>query len=344
YQNLTAEEPRIGKMLPKTFLVIVFGVVGAYAACDRTDLMLRPIEWTGGPFEWQCGATKELYANSGKYIGKHCLATRCQIYKDECILALPRYKAGCPVTLAKVSLKPHSCEATLVPFPCWTAQEEGNPEGLVSVVDIFIDCHEILWALDCGVVHTLETPIYQDWSYKPLDYNTWSLNIPKTANRTFTVVLPKAVLVGPCCKRDVLYIALVQKGCGNNFLIFSYLSSNHVFSIRTDYLRTGSTAGRIVDLGHKPHKIVILGTDLGSCIFFRYEGCPEVYRWDTNTPFIEQNFVAVHTSPNCLLATCVCADLKRQRVRLLESNFPDYIQCTVGCGALQMITVVGGCT
>lgn len=373
-------------MLPKTLLVVVFGIVGAFAVCDR-DLALRPIEWTGGPFEWPCTATKEVYLKSGKYIGKHCLATRSQCYKDECIVAFPRYKSGCPVTLAKVSMRQHGCEAVLQPFPCWTAQDEQNPDGLVSVVDIFVDCHEILWVLDSGVVHTLETPIRYSkpkvvayslktgkqlksldlsglvvqasrLQYLVVEYSqdgkpyvyvsdaaTKSILVFDIVdNKGYRVVLPKAVLAGPCCKRDVLYIALVRKGCGNNFLVFTYLSSNHVFSIRTDYLRSGSTAGHVVDLGPKPHKMIILGTDLGSAIFFRYEGQPEVYRWDTNTPLVQENFVVVYKSPKCMLATCVCSDLKKQKIRVLESNFPDYIQNTVGCGAAQIINVIGGCT
>lgn len=157
------------------------------------------------------------------------------------------------------------------------------------------------------------------------------------------MLLPKAVLATPC-RRDILYIALVQRGCGNNFLVFTYLASNHIFSIRTDYLRSGSMAGRVVDLGVKPEKMIILGTDLGSAIFFRYEGQPEVYRWDSNTAFAPEHFIVVYKSNECLLSTSVSADLRRNRIRVLESNFPDYLENTVGCGAVQQINVIGGCT
>jgi len=36
--------------------------------------------------------------------------------------------------------------------------------------------------------------------------------------------------------------------------------------------------------------MVIIGTDNGSAIFFRNEGDAEVYRWDTNSTFVEANF------------------------------------------------------
>lgn len=109
--------------------------------------------------------------------------------------------------------------------------------------------------------------------------------------------------------------------------------------------------------------MVVIGTDNGCAIFFRYEGNfirlkkikinnilgefflghSEVYRWDTNTPFQQANFKAVYRSDSCQLATHAVADYKHSRMRVLESNFPDYIQGKVGCGAVQQLTVMEGC-
>ncbi|EFA08292.1 Protein yellow-like Protein [Tribolium castaneum] len=352
------------------------------ASCDKE--IVRPVEWTGGNFEWPNGATKSIYRSSGRFIQKNTIATRAQIYKDDVIVALPRYKPGVPATLAKLSLKHKGCEATLTPFPCWSTQEEGNCNALQSVVDIFADANEVLWVLDVGVVNTLETPIrrcppkvvaislrtgkvvktldlsglvaqasrlqYIAVEYAPdgrpyayvSDAATRSILVFDVAgNRGYRVVLPKAVVGNG--KRDVLYIALIQKGCGNNFIIFSYLSSPKVFSIRTDYLRAGCTAGKITDSGSKDGKIIILGTDLGTAVFFRYEGKPEVYRWDANLPLAPGLPVLVYKSKKCYLSTHAIPDLKRERMRILESNFPDFIQNTVGCGASQRVTLMGGC-
>lgn len=128
-----------------------------------SSLLDKPItpclEWTGGSFEWPCASTKSLYKSSGKYISKNVIATRAQIIGDDVIVALPRYKAGVPTTLAKTTFKKGSCSATLKPFPCWASQEEGNCQSLQSVVDIVIDKNEIVWALDVGIVNTLETPV-----------------------------------------------------------------------------------------------------------------------------------------------------------------------------------------
>lgn len=117
------------------------------------------IEWTGGSFEWPCASTKSLYKSSGKYISKNVIATRAQIVDDTVFVALPRYKHGVPATLAKTTFKKGTCQSTLTPFPCWSMQEEGNCQSLQSVVDIVVDRNDILWALDVGVVNTLETPI-----------------------------------------------------------------------------------------------------------------------------------------------------------------------------------------
>lgn len=74
--------------LAVTFVVAVAVVVGAHeiAKCDRNIL------WTGGTFEWPCAATKSMFKNSGRYISKNVLATRAVIYKDDAIVALPRYE------------------------------------------------------------------------------------------------------------------------------------------------------------------------------------------------------------------------------------------------------------
>lgn len=163
-----------------------------------------------------------------------------------------------------------------------------------------------------------------------------------SANKGSRMVLPQAVLTG-CDRRDVLYISLVRKSCGDSVLYFTYLCSNRVFSIRTEYLRNGSTKGHVHDVGIKPAKLVVLGTDGGSCIFFRYEGESEVYKWDVNTSFKQCNFISVYRSSTCMLATHIFADYDRKQMRVLESNFPDYIQGTVGCGVIHQVKVLKSC-
>lgn len=245
------------------------------------------VEWTGGSFEWPCAQTKSLYKSSGKYISKNVIATRAQIVGNNVYVALPRYKSGVPATLARTSFKKGTCAATLSPFPCWSMQEEGNCESLQSVVDIVADRNNILWALDVGVVNTLETPVRKcppkvvaistktgkvlktisleklvaptsRLQYLAVDYKSENrcfiyisdaaqrsiLVYDVQASRGFRVVLPQAVTNG-CPKRDVLYLALINRINGTSSLYFSYLSSKQLFVINTEYLRNGNIQGRI---------------------------------------------------------------------------------------------------
>nr|XP_033340390.1 protein yellow [Megalopta genalis] len=365
-------------------------VVAVLAATEEEVIVIEEepllfstsIKWTGGPFEWPCPTTKNMFKSSGRYIPKNVIATRVAIHKDHAIVALPRFKSGVPATLAKVSLKDPHCQASLIPYPCWSVQEEGTCTALQNVVDIYLDPQNILWVLDTGVVNTLEEPI-RKCPPKVLAFNVVTGKLVKTVDLTgltspssrlqyvvadyspdgrvfiyasdaatrailvyevtsglgYRVVLPQAVTMG-CTRRDVLYLALLRRSDGSTCLLFTYLSSSRLFSVRTEHLRNGSVNGRIHDLGPKPRKMVLLGTDNGSAIFFRYEGESDVYRWDASNPFVPKMFQLVYTSPECNLATHVAADYHRGRMRVLESNFPDYMQGTVGCGANQALSLM----
>lgn len=92
-----------------------------------------------------------------------------------------------------------------------------------------------------------------------------------TADKGYRVVLPSAVTAG-VQRRDVLYLALVKRSCGTSIVYFTYLGSNKLFAIKAVNLRKGYTHGSVVDVGPKQNKIVFLGTDNGSAIFFRFKG------------------------------------------------------------------------
>lgn len=119
----------------------------------------KPLILSGLSLNWPCQSTKNIYETSGRYITRNVIATRAQIYEDQAILALPRYKPGVPFTLGVLSMKSQSCEPKVAPFPCWAIQEEGNCQALQSAVDIVLDVQDILWVLDVGIVNTLEQPV-----------------------------------------------------------------------------------------------------------------------------------------------------------------------------------------
>ncbi|CAH1108261.1 unnamed protein product [Psylliodes chrysocephalus] len=351
-----------------------FLVIGAYGSCCKNLIPDLSFKLTGTELAFPCESTKNIYKTTGRYVAKNIIATRMQIYKDDAFVALPRYRHGVPFTLARFSLKTRGCKATLVPYPCWPLQEEGNCEAFQNVVDLYNDGAEILWILDIGLVNTLEQPVRRcspkivgislktnqvvkvvslepfitpesRLQYIIVDYtkegNPFAyiadggsgaiIVICLKMDTGFRVVLPRAVALGcPDDVKDVLYIALARKPCGN-VLYFTYLSSPRLFSIKTQFLQKAQASGAVIDVGSKPPfgKIVLLGTDNGAAIFFRYKGESDIFIWNSETAFKPENFLLVQKGDDCRLATQVVAGYKKL-MWAIESNFHDYILETAG--------------
>lgn len=114
---------------------------------------------SGHNIRFPCKSTKNIFESSGRYEPKFVIATRMQIGRDHAFIALPRFKPGVPLTLARVHLQKTACTTELEPYPCWAMQEEGDCDSLQSVVDLVLDNQEILWVLDTGIVNTLQQPV-----------------------------------------------------------------------------------------------------------------------------------------------------------------------------------------
>ena len=127
--------------------------------CDRHILPELSYKLSGQNLQWPHPSVKEIYESSGRYISRNIIVTRAQIYKNEAIVAMPRYKSGVPFTLGLVSLRSKGCGSKIEAFPYWKVQEEGICNAIQSAVDIVLDKQDILWVLDVGMVNTLEQPI-----------------------------------------------------------------------------------------------------------------------------------------------------------------------------------------
>ncbi|KAH0954912.1 hypothetical protein HN011_011618 [Eciton burchellii] len=145
--------------IPRNSLCLVILSVVSLVVCEKQLLPELSFVLSGYSLDWPCQSTRNIYETSGRYIPKNVIATRAQIYKDDVIIAMPRYKSGVPFTLGVMSLKTKDCAPKMTPFPCWAIQEEGNCQALQSVVDIVLDIQDILWVLDVGIVNTLEQPV-----------------------------------------------------------------------------------------------------------------------------------------------------------------------------------------
>ncbi|XP_022176585.1 protein yellow-like [Myzus persicae] len=337
---------------------------------------------SGQNIEWPCASTKSVYADTGRYVAKNVIVTRAQVWGDRAFVLTPRFRSGVPFTVSTVRLEcEHRCWPVLVPYPCWSLHDEGDPNAIQNAVDVYLDATGVLWVLDSGLVNTMEQPVRRTQprifaidvktdkvvkqidlsglvcsasrlNYITADYGddgrvfvyvsdaatraviVWEV----AADRGYRVVLPKAITHDCTGRRDVLYIALAKgPTAGVDALYLTYLTSNRMYKIDACNLRQGCSEGTVVDLGPKPDKMVILGTDGRTTVYFRYRGQGDVYAWDTDRSgdgksFGSDRFALARKADDCgRLATHVAPDNRGGVLWILESNFPDYISGAVGC-------------
>lgn len=144
-----------------------------------------------------------------------------------------------------------------------------------------------------------------------------------TENRGTCVSLP--MLEG---RRDILYMFLIRIKHGENLLGLSYLSGSNIYCIKTSCLQEGES-GRLIDLGPKPARMVVLGTDNGSLVFFRYKNEPKIFSWDVQTPLGISNFFEIDKGSDCRLSTQVSGG-SRLLMWSLDSNFQDFVNGIAG--------------
>ncbi|KAH8349947.1 hypothetical protein KR084_010052 [Drosophila pseudotakahashii] len=345
--------------------------------CDKNPLSELTFQLSGSSLHWPCESTKNIYVQSGRYVPRNVIVTRAQLQRDSAFVALPRYKQGVPFTLGKVNLKKGECLTKIAPYPCWAIQEEGNCQALQSVVDIAVDQNGLLWALDVGIVNTLEQPIRR-CSPKIVAINTANNKVVKSIdlsdlvtsesrlqfivvdyskdNKPFVYVADagaRSILVyditgnksyrivlpkATAPTSDVLYVALTSKPDGTSTLFFSYLSSPRLYSIKGEYLRVGQGAGSIIDVGPKPYgKQAVLLGADGGTSLF--------FRYKG------ENDIYLWDSETCFKAANLQEVQRGGDCRLstqvlpghkrfmwaLESNFHDFISDRTGCNGASIV-------
>lgn len=115
-------------------------------------------------------------------------------------------------------------------------------------------------------------------------------------DRSFKVHVP----VGPCGRRDVMYTALVQAEVMNTAagggvtshrrLYVTYLSSCDMIYVPVHAADESTTSLATVSIGRKPCKMIVLGADRGSIIYFRTSDTSDVLSWNVNRAFCWENF------------------------------------------------------
>lgn len=155
-----------------------------------------------------------------------------------------------------------------------------------------------------------------------------------TAGRGHRAVLPEAVARGRATGRDVLSMALARPPGGRGAVLYlTYLTGGRVYSVDARDVRRGRAGPGAVatDLGPKPGRAAMLGTDGRTTVYFRYRG--DVYAWDAAGPgdFGVHRFASVRRADDDRgrwLATHVMPGHRDGGaggavVWSLESHFPD---------------------
>ncbi|XP_050421379.1 protein yellow-like [Adelges cooleyi] len=167
-------------------------------------------------------------------------------------------------------------------------------------------------------------------------------------DRSFKVHVP----VGPCGRQDILYMALTSVneyilngghdpyglGTGrddNDFqrrLYVTYLSSCQMLYVPVYELDEIDVTYSLsaVGIGRKPCKMILLGTDRSSVIYFRPGETNDIWSWDTSTPFHEDNFKFVQYGRTTRVPLMVNIGFRGYQW-YMESNFIDFLLDDIGC-------------
>lgn len=97
----------------RTVLLAVAAVLLSSAAIK---VNARDFTWTGASFDWPCATTKAMYKSGGKYIPKNIIATKALIFKDDAIVALPRYLILSFSFFMKVHISHRNCCSVALQF------------------------------------------------------------------------------------------------------------------------------------------------------------------------------------------------------------------------------------
>ncbi|KAF0761958.1 Uncharacterized protein FWK35_00010356 [Aphis craccivora] len=144
--------------------------------------------------------------------------------------------------------------------------------------------------------------------------------------------------------RDILFMVLLQTANGQKWLYTTYMSGCKVFAVDLEYIdrcTLDSAQPAIVEVGHKPYQITVLGTDTGSRMYFRRPSENEIWMWDANYgPFHPIGFHLVSKGRDCRAPVHVAPGYGGF-VYVLRNNFSDYVRNTTGSmGAYSLIQPV----
>lgn len=132
-------------------------------------------------------------------------------------------------------------------------------------------------------------------------------------DRSFKVHVP----AGSCGRRDVMYVALAQvdamdgdDAVHHRRLYVTYLSSCDMMYVPLHTVDDATDGLSTVNVGRKPYKMIVLGTDRESVVYFRADDSNDIWSWDVNKLFRRQNFR--WPSPRSVASLFLLTDIYKQ--------------------------------
>jgi len=80
-------------------------------------------------------------------------------------------------------------------------------------------------------------------------------------------------------------------------LYVTYLSATDMMYVPLQAVGDSTVGLATVTIGRKPCKMIVLGTDRGSLVYFRTADASDILSWDVNTEFSGDNFRSVPKTP-----------------------------------------------
>ncbi|KAK4874680.1 hypothetical protein RN001_014040 [Aquatica leii] len=217
-----------------------------------------------------CDSTRNIYLSTGRYIQKNLLVTRFQMLGGTMICAIPRLRPGVPITLASFSLKSKDGRPMLEPYPCWSIQEEGNPDALQNVVDISLDRSETLWVLDNGVCNALEQPIKRS-SPKIVGINTKTGQIVKSIDLSkFVTGDSKLQYIAVDVDDNGNYFAYVSDAGSGAIIVYDIFNDKGYRVVLPRIISASATNNDAL-------YIVLVHKSSGNLLYFKYLSSRRVY-------------------------------------------------------------------
>ncbi|VVC45641.1 Six-bladed beta-propeller, TolB-like,Major royal jelly protein/protein yellow [Cinara cedri] len=155
-------------------------------------------------------------------------------------------------------------------------------------------------------------------------------------DRSFKVYVP----AGQCGRRGMMYMAMARVDVTDEAagggpvrqlrLYVTYGMSCNMMYVPVHAMDETTVSLATVITGRKPSKMIVLGTDRGSVIYFRTGDNGDVLSWDVNTPLRAENFRYVLRSQKSRVPFMVTAGLLGYPW-YVESNFADFFAGDIGC-------------